>query len=161
VKRKPLESITPSRRPDMASHFELHSTVAGARFRREFLLTCVNLAARRMRGRIGRINLVVVGDREMARLHRTYMNVSGTTDVLTFDLSESGARFIDGDIYICLDQARRQAHDYRVPLYHEMARLAVHGILHLAGYSDATDEQRAHMRSLEDRTLKAIGEQRS
>jgi probable rRNA maturation factor len=89
----------------------------------------------------------------MSRLHRTYSKIRGTTDVLTFDLSDNADHAVDGDIYICLDQARRQAREYRVPLYAEVARLAVHGILHLAGYDDATDSQRQRMRKLEDRAL--------
>jgi probable rRNA maturation factor len=138
---------------------EIHATVSGARFRKEFMLACIRDAAKKQRKRIGHVNIVVVGDREMSKLHREYMNVRGTTDVLTFDLAESASTGLDGDIYICYDQARRQAEQYHVPLYHEMARLAVHGILHLAGHSDASDEERMHMRSLEDRTLTAIGDQ--
>lgn len=145
----------PGKTPDV----EIHATVPGARFRKEFMLACIRHAAKKQRKRIGHVNIVVVGDREMARLHREYMNIGGTTDVLTFDLAEPASTGLDGDIYICYDQARRQADQYRVPLYHEMARLAVHGILHLAGHSDSSREQRMHMRSLEDRTLTAIGDQ--
>jgi rRNA maturation RNase YbeY len=134
---------------------EFHSLVPRARVRRNFLLACARLGARHIRGRIGQVNFVLVDDREMARLHRTYSAIRGTTDVLTFDLSDPRKRMTEGDIYICLDQARRQAREYGVPLYQETARLAVHGVLHLAGYDDATDEQRLIMRRLEDRALAA------
>jgi probable rRNA maturation factor len=132
---------------------EIHSRVPRARIRKDYLLSCVRDGARRTRSRIEQINFILVGDREMARLHRTYSQIKGTTDVLTFDLSEGNA--LEGDIYICLDQARRQAKLYRVPLYQEVARLAVHGVLHLAGYDDHSDEQRLYMRRLEDRALAA------
>ncbi len=138
----------------------VHSQVPRARFRKHFLLACARHAAKHISGNIGQINFVVVGDREMARLHRTYMAIRGTTDVLTFDLSERSARRVDGDVYICIDQARRQAADYRVPLYLETARLAVHGVLHLAGFNDRTEAQRAKMRTLEDRSLGAGGARR-
>jgi probable rRNA maturation factor len=91
----------------------------------------------------------------MARLHREYSGIGGTTDVLTFDLTEKDSRAIDGDIYICLDQARRQSSDLRIPLYREVARLAVHGVLHLAGYRDVSEAERERMRRLEDLALKA------
>jgi probable rRNA maturation factor len=134
----------------------VHSTVPGARVRKEFLLACARHAARRFDTMTGEISFIIVGDREMARLHRGYSGIRGTTDVLTFDLSDPPRRRVDGDIYICLDQARRQAGEYGVPLYLEVARLAVHGVLHLAGYDDHSDRGRAEMRRLEDRTLNAM-----
>jgi len=136
--------------------FQFHSQIPGARVRREFLLACAHDAARRFRRRPGHLNFILINDREMARLHRTYMNIAGTTDVLTFDLSENTKSPVEGDVYICLDQARRQAEYYRVPLYLEIARLAVHGVLHLAGWEDRTDVEKRRMRSLEDRTLEVV-----
>jgi probable rRNA maturation factor len=150
----------PPERTRAGGTLAVHSQVPRARFRKHFLLACARHAAKHIAGEIGQINFVVVGDREMARLHRTYMNIRGTTDVLTFDLSERPARRVEGDVYICIDQARRQAAEYRVPIYHETARLAVHGVLHLAGYDDHSDTQRAKMKALEDRSLLA-GESRA
>jgi probable rRNA maturation factor len=88
----------------------------------------------------------------MAKLHREYSGVRGTTDVLTFELSEPKDE-LEGEIYICLDQARRQATEYKVNMTEEIARLAVHGILHLAGYDDRTKSGRSQMKKLEDRML--------
>jgi probable rRNA maturation factor len=133
---------------------EVHSRVPRAHVRKDFLLASARKAARHIRGQIGQVNFVLVSDREMARLHRTYSHIPGTTDVLTFDLSDSQG-VVEGDIFICLDQARRQAKEYRVPLFLETARLAVHGVLHLAGYDDADQTQRNQMRRLEDRALSA------
>jgi rRNA maturation RNase YbeY len=100
------------------------------------------------------INFVLVNDRKMATLHREFSKISGTTDVLTFELSPDG-KSVDGEIIICYDQAKRQAVDFGVPLFEEVARLAVHGVLHLAGYDDRTAAERDTMRKLEDRFLKA------
>jgi rRNA maturation RNase YbeY len=133
----------------------IHSRIPGARVRRAFLLRCARHGTSRIRRQVGQVNFVLVRDREMARLHRIFSGVRGTTDVLTFDLSETGGRLVEGDIYICLDQARRQAAVYRVPLYEVVARLAVHGILHLAGYDDHSEEERRHMSKLEDLSLEA------
>lgn len=149
----------PGRRRDGGT-LAVHSQVPRARFRKHFLITCARHAAQRIRGGIGQINFVVVGDREMARLHREYMDTGGTTDVLTFDLSDGPARPVEGDVYICIDQARRQAREYGVPLYLEAARLAVHGVLHLAGYDDADEAQRARMRRMEDQALSRARQRR-
>jgi rRNA maturation RNase YbeY len=101
------------------------------------------------------LTFVLINDRKMAALHRKYSGIPGTTDVLTFDLTEGESAPIDGDIYICIDQARRQSAERKIPLHREVARLAVHGVLHLAGFSDTTDAQQAEMRRLEDRSLNA------
>lgn len=132
---------------------EIHSSVPGARIRKQFLLNTVQAGARKLGTRISRVDFVLVDDRRMSKLHRDFSGVPGTTDVLTFDLSENGA--VEGEVYICLDQARRQAREYQVPLYEECARLAVHGVLHLAGYSDHTERERGVMHKLENAALAA------
>ncbi len=152
-KKATLSDLPPGNEP-LNGVLEFHSLVPRARVRKDYLLACARCGARSLRGKIRQVNFVLVGDREMARLHRVYSGIRGTTDVLTFDLSDS-QNVIEGDIYICLDQARRQAREYRVPLYLEMARLAVHGILHLGGYDDVSEAQRKLMRRLEDRALAA------
>ncbi|MDD5088366.1 MAG: rRNA maturation RNase YbeY [bacterium] len=134
---------------------ELHSRIPGARVRKDHLLACARHGVRRIKNGVGHLNVILIGDRDMSRLHREYRGVPGTTDVLTFDLTDRPGGAVDGDIYISLDQARRQAREYRQPLYKEVARLAVHGVLHLAGFDDRTETGRAHMRRLEDRSLEA------
>jgi len=129
--------------------------VPGIRVRRRFLLECARCASRRIRRRIALIHFILVGDREMSRLHRTYMGLHGATDVLSFDLSESSRSPVEGEIYIGVNQARRQAAFYRVPLYLETARLAAHGVLHLAGFHDDTPRRRERMHELEEQILRA------
>lgn len=141
--------------PERAPEFAVFSAVPGVRVRRRFLLDCAQRASGRIRRRIAYIHFILVGDREMARLHRTYMGLGGATDVLSFDLSESSRKPVEGEIYIGVNQARRQAAFYRVPLYFETARLAVHGVLHLAGFNDDTPARRERMHRLEEQILRA------
>lgn len=135
---------------------EFYSEIPRARVRKQYALACARIAMRRIQRPVGEIRFVLVNDRKMAKLHRDFMNIPGTTDVITFNLTDPGAR-LDGEIYICLDQARRQARDYGVPLYQEIARLAAHGVLHLAGLDDMTLRQREVMRRLEDQALRLGG----
>ncbi|MBK6909627.1 MAG: rRNA maturation RNase YbeY [bacterium] len=131
---------------------EFYSEIPRARVRKQYALDCAGSATRRITQSVGTIRFVLVNDRRMAKLHRDFLSTPGTTDVITFNLTDPGAA-LEGEIYICLDQARRQARQYRVPLYQEIARLATHGVLHLAGLDDATPRERAAMRKLEDRAL--------
>lgn len=150
-----MRSDRPPHRRSDRGRVEFHSRIAGARVRRAFASACARCGTRWIAGNVGQINLILVNDRDMARLHRTYSGVRGTTDVLTFDLTEPTLERVEGDIFICLDQARRQAAACRVPLYLEIGRLAAHGVLHLAGFRDGAVAQRAQMRRLEDTVLQA------
>lgn len=105
-----------------------------------------------------RYDVIVINDPAMAAMHEQYASVAGTTDVLTFDLrdADSGAA-IEGEAYICLDEARRQAGTRGDRIERELLLYALHGLLHLLGYDDhdPADHQRMHAR--EDEVLQAIG----
>lgn len=103
----------------------------------------------------GVVNIVVVDDVSIHEMNKTYLQHDYPTDVITFSLDEEG---LSGEIYISAETAREQATEYGVSFTNELMRLAAHGALHLAGYDDASDEQRARMRQLED---KYIGVSRS
>lgn len=103
----------------------------------------------------GEVRARVVGDEEMAAAHETHSGVPGTTDVLTFDLSDGPG--LDVDLLICIDEAERQAaarsHEPRA----ELLLYILHGVLHCLGFDDHDDEAFARMHEIEDRTLAAIG----
>ena len=108
---------------------------------------------------VGPATLVVrvVGDAEMDRLHRLHSGVEGTTDVLTFDNRDDPDEPIDGDLVLCVGEARRRAaelgHDARA----ELLLYAVHGLLHLAGEDDHDPDAHRRMHEREDRILSEIG----
>jgi len=106
------------------------------------------------------LSIAVVDDDEMAQLHEQYTGVSGTTDVLTFDLSEQqGADLtsIDGDIVICLDEAQRQAKERGHATRHELLLYAVHGLMHLLGEDDHDESDYERMHAREDDLLQRMG----
>lgn len=111
---------------------------------------------------VAQIALAIVADEEMAQLHEQYTGVAGTTDVLTFDLRESGqdapgATALDADIILCLDEAARQASERGHPLRHEMLLYAVHGLMHLLGEDDHDEKAYQHMHAREDALLERLG----
>jgi probable rRNA maturation factor len=79
------------------------------------------------------LSIALVGDEEMTRLNRDYLGHDRPTDVISFPL-EQPATFLVGDVYVGLDQARRQAEEYGVQLDEELVRLVVHGVLHVLGW---------------------------
>ena len=105
----------------------------------------------------GDVHVAIVRDAAMRRLHRTYLRQDSTTDVLTFDMRDAPEEPIHGDVVVNLDEAQRQArkrgHDLRL----ELMLYAVHGLLHLQGYDDRTEEDAAEMHLREDTLFKAAG----
>ncbi len=112
--------------------------------------------------------VVVVADPRMAELHERFAGVTGTTDVLTFDLTGETAvgtrhpapetrKHVEGEVYVCYDEAARQAADRTHGVDVELLLYAVHGLLHLLGYDDHDEAHHAEMHAREDELLEAIG----
>jgi probable rRNA maturation factor len=104
------------------------------------------------------ISILIANDVTMSKLHEQFLHIAGPTDVLTFEIDRSiKGRIISGEIIVCLPEARRQARQRKIPVSHELLLYVVHGLLHLAGYDDATIGDYEKMHREEDRILKAIG----
>ncbi len=82
------------------------------------------------------LSLVVVGDRHMRSLNRTFRRKNKTTDVLAFATREGPAphSLLLGDVVIALPQALRQARELGHEPDRELTMLLIHGVLHLCGY---------------------------
>jgi probable rRNA maturation factor len=111
----------------------------------------------------GPVQLVLAGDRELRRLNAAYRGKDQSTDVLSFNLDPgpeaqlSGAAPVWGEIYISLAKARTQAKEQQVPLLTELARLLVHGLLHLAGHDHDTAAGLRFMEGETERLLEEAG----
>jgi probable rRNA maturation factor len=90
------------------------------------------------------LNIVYCTDRYMQSLSLKFGKNGRITDVLAFDLSDGEIPGFIGEVYVNLQQARRQAKDMNISYIEEVKRLTVHGILHLLGYRDrrAVDRRR-------------------
>ena len=102
------------------------------------------------------INIVFVTDKRMSVLNCEYLGRRYATDVMSFPLSDADAKTLEGEVYVNLDQARRQAREYDESFRNEVARLIIHGILHLAGYNDRTRRQKDQMTRMENLYLRRM-----
>ncbi len=102
------------------------------------------------------ITLIFTDDLRITDLNRQFFAKDRPTDVISFDLSDD-ERHREGEIYISVDTAMANASQYGVTWENELCRLAVHGVLHLVGYDDATDDQRRMMTERENKALENIG----
>ncbi|HEY2956080.1 MAG TPA: rRNA maturation RNase YbeY [Candidatus Eisenbacteria bacterium] len=105
--------------------------------------------------RAGEIGVVLAADAELRALNRRWRGIDRATDVLSFEYGERDGRRVSGDLVISMDRVGEQARRFRVTEGRELARLAVHGALHLAGLDHARPGERRHMRLREDRALRA------
>jgi probable rRNA maturation factor len=113
----------------------------------------------------GQIQAVFTTDEQMARMNEDYRGKNSTTDVLSFDYGASANTDADagetewtrGEIYISVERATQQAKERGIATTAEMARLLVHGLLHLAGYDHQTVAELEEMESLTDSFLAASG----
>lgn len=107
----------------------------------------------------GGLRIKVVGDVEMAAAHEEFAGVPGTTDVLTFDMSdpEGDRADLDADVMICLDEANRQSTERGHPLSHELLLYILHAVLHCLGEHDDTENGYRAMHEREDAVLTEMG----
>lgn len=94
------------------------------------------------------ISVVFVDDQFMTKMNRAYLRHRRTTDVMSFPLGEKGT--IEGEVYVNLDSAVRQARTYGESYARESMRLVIHGTLHLLGYDDRTTGKRKTMKQREE-----------
>lgn len=100
---------------------------------------------------LGDVNYIFVDDETMLDINRRFIGHDYYTDHIGFDYSEGDA--LSGDIYISLDTVRTNAELFGVTFDQELRRIIIHGLLHLCGLRDKTDEERAQMQQAEDKAL--------
>ncbi len=102
----------------------------------------------------GELAFIFVSDDYLYKMNKDYLNHDYYTDVITFDYSKDNV--VSGDIFISVDRVKENAEKYGVTFPNELARVMIHGVLHLIGFKDATEEEKAEMREQEDKALRLI-----
>lgn len=95
------------------------------------------------------IEICLVDDPTIARVHVDFMGIDGATDVITFH---------HGEIVVSLDTAVRVAGELGLPDRAEVLLYAIHGLLHLNGYDDTTPTARDRMHARQHAILAAVVE---
>ena len=98
--------------------------------------------------RIGSISVIFCSDNYILDVNQKYLQHDYFTDIITFDYCE-GDR-LSGDLFISVDSVRENSLEYGTEFKDELNRVIVHGLLHLIGYDDHTEEETALMRKKED-----------
>lgn len=98
--------------------------------------------------RVGDINYIFCDDEYLLKLNLEYLHHDTLTDIITFDYVDGTT--LHGDIYISIERVKENSVIFSVPFEQELHRVLSHGLFHLCGYKDKTDEEAAVMRQKED-----------
>jgi probable rRNA maturation factor len=99
---------------------------------------------------LGAVSYIFCSDDYLHEMNVEYLNHDTLTDVITFPYGDNP---IEGDIFISVDRVKDNAKDLNIPFGNELHRVMIHGILHLCGYRDETDEEETEIRQKEDKYL--------
>ena len=97
--------------------------------------------------RLGDIAVIFCSDHYILDVNMKYLQHDYFTDIITFDYCEGNV--LSGDLFISIDSVRENAAFYGSEFADELNRVIVHGLLHLIGYDDHTEEDIAQMRAKE------------
>lgn len=97
----------------------------------------------------------IVDTQTIHKINKKYRNVDRPTDVITFANRDNSPIFVEllGEIFICLDVAKKQAKQYHHSLQRELIFLFTHGLLHLLGYDHMNKKDEKKMFALTDKII--------
>ena len=100
----------------------------------------------------GEITYIFCSDNYLLSINKEHLNHDTFTDIITFDYSQSG--IISGDIFISIERVIENAKLFSQEFSQELKRVMAHGVLHLIGFKDKTEEEKKDMREAEENAIK-------
>ena len=98
------------------------------------------------------VNVIFTSDIHLSDLKKEFFSKDQWTDVMSFPLQRD-SKSIEGEIYISIPTAKKNAKSFKEPYKKELGRLIIHGLLHLLGIEDKSREQKKKMIILEEKFL--------
>ena len=108
----------------------------------------INSSVLNERKKLGLVNYIFTSDKYLLSINKEYLSHNYYTDIITFNYCEKSN--ISGDIFISIDTVKNNSNRFGVTFKNELHRVMIHGILHLIGYDDQNDEEKAEMREKEN-----------
>ncbi|TAE67629.1 MAG: rRNA maturation RNase YbeY [Bacteroidetes bacterium] len=102
--------------------------------------------------KVGEMNFIFCDDEYLHQINMQYLQHDTYTDIITFDQSETEEK-IDSDIYISIERVKENAKHQQVDFENELKRVMIHGVWHILGFGDKTEEEAKIMRTKENESL--------
>lgn len=101
----------------------------------------------------GSVTIVFLGEEDLLRINKEYLNHDYHTDIITFDYECRKKGCVEAELYISIDRVAENAKELNVTKKEEMHRVIFHGLLHLCRYNDKSEEEKEEMQRMEDMLL--------
>jgi rRNA maturation RNase YbeY len=102
------------------------------------------------------IQLIFTNDNVLSDLKKKYFNQDHFTDVIAFRLNDYNENKVEGEVYISVPQVEKNAKKYDQSFDKELARIIIHGSLHLLDYKDGLPDEKLQMTKKEDHYLNTL-----
>jgi rRNA maturation RNase YbeY len=119
------------------------------------LLAVIKLIGLVEQREIGCITIIFVSDERLLEINRRFLFHDFYTDIVTFQYLTPPS-IISGDLFISIDRVQENAVLMNMAFFEEIARVVIHGVLHLCGYKDKKAADKKLMRKKEDFYLKSM-----
>lgn len=117
-------------------------------------LACIQAVSAAEGVTFGMVELVYVTEDEIIDVNKHHLGRDYVTDIISFHYHDAGATTdLEGSLVMCATRIHEQAAELGVHADQEFKRVLVHGLLHVIGHDDATDELKADMTRREDDIL--------
>ena len=119
---------------------------------RNILKEFIRSIFRKYNRKFSSVQIVFCTDQYLLNINRQFLQHDYLTDIITFNLA-TGNQPIEAELYISVDRVKENAHLLKEPFQHELHRVIFHGILHLCGLNDKTEQETQKMRAAESTLL--------
>ncbi|MFT7380220.1 MAG: putative rRNA maturation factor [Roseivirga sp.] len=102
---------------------------------------------------IEEINYIFCNDEYLLSINKEYLDHDYYTDIITFDSRDDKNEDIEADIFVSIERVKDNASTLNIPFELELRRVMVHGLLHLLGYHDKSEQETSEMREKEEAYL--------
>ena len=96
------------------------------------------------------ILVILTTDKILINLKKKFFNKEHLTDVIAFRMNEYEEEKVEGEIYISIPQVEKNAKEFDQSYPKELARIIIHGSLHLLNYDDDTPDSKIKMTEKEN-----------
>jgi probable rRNA maturation factor len=105
---------------------------------------------------VANISIIFGSDELLSNLKKKFFQKDHWTDVIAFRLNEYDEKDVEGEIYISIPRANENAKSFDEPFEREIARLIIHGCLHLVGFKDKSEKEKIEMTKKENNLLSLL-----
>ena len=120
-------------------------------FHKDHIIQLINLSLEATKYNQVKINLIFCDNDKLNSFKRKYFDDDVLTDIVTFPFKNDND--LEAEIYISIAMAKLNADEFNVSLNNELSRLIIHGVLHLIGYNDDTENAKKIMFSKQEEII--------